>query len=110
MKNSFEIMIFQLNFPFKIKSATANNDIEMIKLMFHSGLSDLNQFVNIEKRNIGHIAACEKNVDIIKFLWKVVNFDFSEKDAFGKTPLDDAKFFKCNEIIQILDPMSSIIN
>ena len=82
-------------------------DLEIIKLMFHAGLTDMNKFADREKRNVGHIAACENNVDIVKFLWKVVNFDFSEKDIDGRTPLDDAKFFKHEEIIMILDPLSS---
>jgi len=75
--------------------------------MFHAGLTNFNKFVNVEKRNAGHIAACENNVEIIKFLWRVVNFDFSEKDIDGRIPLDDAKFFKHDEIIKILDPLSS---
>lgn len=76
----------------------------MIKLFFHSGLDNLNQFTDLERRNIGHIAACENHIEIILFLWKVVCFDFSEKDQQGKTPLDDAKFFNHEEIIKILDP------
>lgn len=82
----------------------------MIKLVFHSGLTDLNQYSNVELRNLGHVAACGNHLDIVNFLWKVVNFDFSEKDIDGKTPLDDAKFFKHEDIIKILDPLDSIIN
>lgn len=75
-------------------------------MMFHAGLTDMNKFVDVKKK-CGHIAACENNVEIVKFLWKVVNFDFSEKDIDGRTPLDDAEFFKHEEIINILDPLSS---
>ena len=92
-----------------VKSAAAHNDLDLIKLIFHAGLNNLNEFTNVDHRNTGHVAACENNVEIIKFLWKVVNFDFSEKDLDGRTPLDDAKFFKHEEIIKILDPMSSLI-
>ncbi len=33
------------------------NDLETIKILYHSGLKNLNDFTNIEGRNIGHIVS-----------------------------------------------------
>ncbi|EGR27326.1 hypothetical protein IMG5_197940 [Ichthyophthirius multifiliis] len=79
-----------------------NDDLEMIKLFFHSGLKNLNIYTNVDNRNIAHIAACENKWEIIKFLKYVVHFDFSQKDVFNRTPLDDAIYFQNTNIINQL--------
>lgn len=72
----------------------------------------------MENRNIGHIvnfnfnyiilyfiikkAACENKINIIKFLKNTVRFDFKAKDNKNRTPLDDAIFFKHQEIVEII--------
>jgi hypothetical protein len=37
----------------------------------------MNRYVNVDLRNVGHIAACENKIEIIKFLKNVVHFNFS---------------------------------
>lgn len=34
-------------------------DLDTLKLIFHSGLKNFNDYCNIDNRNIGHIAASE---------------------------------------------------
>ena len=77
-------------------------------LIFHSGIHNLNEYIDFEGRNVGHIASADNRVEIIVFLWKIVKFDFRKTDLKGRTPLDDAKFFNNHEIIKILDPLISI--
>lgn len=45
--------------------AAKEGDLCLIKLFYHAGLKNLNLFVNELKRNIGHIAACERKIEII---------------------------------------------
>ncbi|EGR32836.1 hypothetical protein IMG5_069500 [Ichthyophthirius multifiliis] len=78
-------------------------DLEIIKILYHTGLKNLNQYKNIDQRNIGHIAASENKIEIIKFLKYTVHFDFCEKDIWDRTPLDDAIYFKNQQIIEMLN-------
>lgn len=41
-----------------VLEAAAEGDVEFLEMLFHTGTKDLNEFVNIDYRNAGHIAVC----------------------------------------------------
>ena len=78
-------------------------------MIYHSGLHNLNDYTDFSGRNLAHIAACENNVDIIRFLFEFDrNFDFTKKDERGKRPMDEAVFFGNKEIVEILEQKTII--
>lgn len=66
----------------------------MLELIFHSGIKNLNDFINIDNRNVGHMAVMNGHIKIIKFLRFVAKFNFSERDRWHNTPYDDAIILK----------------
>ena len=72
-------------------------------LYFYSGFEYLNEAKDVECRNIGHVAAFLGFVSIIVFLKNETNFDFFEKDCFGKTPYDESLEAKHQNISDILE-------
>lgn len=87
----------------KLTRAAINNDLELIMLYFFSGFENLNEAVDVESRNIGHIAAFMGFVSIIVFLKNETKFDFFAKDSYGKTPYDEAKEANHENIVDILE-------
>lgn len=76
----------------------------MLELIFHGGIKNLNDFVNVDNRNIAHMAVMTMNSKIIKFLRFKAKFDFSERDRWGNTPYENAIEIKSKKIkIQILN-------
>lgn len=59
-------------------------------LYFFSGFEDLNIVKDFENRTIGHIAAFLGHISIIVFLKNETNFNFFQKDDYGKTPFEEA--------------------
>lgn len=55
----------------------SKGDIDTLKMLYHSGLKNLNDFTNIDERNIGHIAAADGQAEIIKYLKYTARLDFS---------------------------------
>jgi lysophospholipase len=82
--------------------AAADGDLELIKLMYHSGFKDLNEFVNVDNRNVAHIAVCCKQLDVLFFLKYQVHFNFQLRDRWQRTPLDEARMLKSEEVVEIL--------
>ena len=72
-----------------------NDNLEAIQLLFHSGLKQLNRFVNADNRNIAHMAVVFHRKEIIQFLIRFAHFDLGQKDAFGRTPAEDALIRNC---------------
>lgn len=70
----------------------------MLELIFHGGIKNLNDFVNVDNRNIGHMAVMSMNLKIIKFLRFKAKFDFSERDRWGNTPYENAIEIKSKKI------------
>ncbi|EAR86550.2 L-asparaginase (macronuclear) [Tetrahymena thermophila SB210] len=81
-------------------------DLDTIKLIYHSGLKNFNDYTNIDQRNIGHVAASEGQLEIIKFLKYTARFDFSQRDIWDRTPLDDALEF---QHIDVVSQLQSIV-
>lgn len=72
-------------------------------LYFYSGFEDLNSAVDIESRNIAHIAAFLGLISIIVFLKNETSFDFFVKDCYGKTAYDEAIEANHENIAEILE-------
>lgn len=70
----------------------------MLELIFHGGIKNLNHFVNVDNRNIAHMAVMSQNTKIIKFLRFKAKFDFSDRDRWGNTPFDNALEIKTKKI------------
>lgn len=64
-------------------------DLEHIKILFNRGI-DFNQS-DYDGRTALHIAVCENNIEIVKFLINVVKVNQSKKDRWNNTPKDEAK-------------------
>jgi len=85
----------------------AKGDLESLKLLYNGGLNNLEQYVNIDKRTIAHIACAENQVEIIDFLRNQVNFDFSVKDRWNQTPLIDEVRVRRDSFMKELDEKGS---
>ncbi|CAD8176865.1 unnamed protein product [Paramecium pentaurelia] len=79
-------------------SSGLNGDLQMLELIFHGGIKNLNHFVNVDNRNIAHMAVMSQNTKIIKFLRFKAKFDFSDRDRWGNTPFDNALEIKTKKI------------
>ncbi|CAK81292.1 unnamed protein product (macronuclear) [Paramecium tetraurelia] len=90
-----------------ILSSGLNGDLQMLELIFHGGIKNLNEFVNVDNRNIAHMAVMSMNSKIIKFLRFKAKFDFSERDRWGSTPYENAIEIKSKKIkLQMLNEVS----
>ncbi|CAD8197314.1 unnamed protein product [Paramecium pentaurelia] len=81
-----------------ILTAGLKGDLEMLELIFHGGIKNLNDFVNVDNRNIGHMAVMVMNSKIIRFLRFTAKFNFSERDRWGNTPYENAIEIKSKKI------------
>ncbi|CAD8124608.1 unnamed protein product [Paramecium sonneborni] len=81
-----------------ILSSGLNGDLQMLELIFHGGIKNLNYFVNVDNRNIGHMAVMSMCSKIIRFLRFVAKFDFSERDRWGNTPYENIIDIKSKKI------------
>lgn len=81
-----------------ILSSGLNGDLQILELIFHGGIKNLNYFVNVDNRNIAHMAVMSMNTKIIKFLRFKAKFDFSDRDRWGNTPFDNALEIKTKKI------------
>lgn len=90
-----------------ILQAPQSADLEIIQLIYHSGIKNINDYINVDSRNLGHYAVAAHNLDIIHFLKYHVHFDFSAKDRWMHTPLDDAN--KIQHKLKQNDPKIQII-
>lgn len=70
--------------------AAHDGDLELIKLLSRSE-ADLNG-QNYDGRTVGHLAVCEKQLEIVEFLVQCKTYDFTLKDRWGKSALDLIKW------------------
>lgn len=77
-----------------------------VQMYYYAGLQNLEDYVNVDGRNIAHICASYGGIDIIKFLKDEVAFDFSVMDLEGRTAYDDAKYFGFGDIMELVKPVS----
>ncbi|KAJ4845000.1 hypothetical protein Tsubulata_029240 [Turnera subulata] len=76
-------------------------DLVGMKEVLESAEADVN-FRDIDGRTALHVAACQGNTDIVRFLLDrgaVVE----PKDRWGSTPLADAVYYKHHEVIKLLE-------
>lgn len=81
-----------------ILTSGLKGDLEMLELIYHGGIKNLNEFHNVDGRNIGHMAIMAVNVKIIRFLKFIAKFNFSERDRWGNTPFENALEIKSKKI------------
>jgi lysophospholipase len=62
----------------------------MLDILYEAGIRNLNDFFNMDYRNIGHIAVAENAIELVTYLKRKTHFDFYRKDRWGKTPIDEA--------------------
>ena len=65
-------------------------DLNMLECLYYGGLKNLNDYVNIDNRNIAHMAVFGGQLNILKFLKHTAHFDFSARDRWFHQPLDEA--------------------
>ncbi|EPB77516.1 glutaminase A [Ancylostoma ceylanicum] len=56
-----------------------------------------------DKRTPLHVAASEGDLTMLKFLVNVAKVDITAQDRWGRSPLDDARFFKHQNCVQFLE-------
>ncbi|CUV67068.1 glutaminase [Caenorhabditis elegans] len=76
-------------------------DLPTMRRLYMQG-EDLNTSDH-DDRTVLHIAATEGYETMIKFLVNVAKVDVDKKDRWGRTPLDEAKFFKHDHVSRFLE-------
>ncbi|VDM68785.1 unnamed protein product [Strongylus vulgaris] len=56
-----------------------------------------------DKRTPLHVAACEGDLTMLKFLVNVAKVDITTLDRWGRSALDDARFFAHKDCVQFLE-------
>jgi ankyrin repeat protein len=82
----------------KLLEYAYKGDLERLDLFYECG-ANLN-IEDFDKRTLGHIAAAEGHIHIIKFLVEKTNFNIMVCDRWGNTPYSDAKDDYIKEIIK----------
>jgi len=80
----------------------AKSDLEGIRLLYYGGVHNLKDYKNIDSRTIAHIACADGKEKIVEFLKVQAKFDFTVKDRWDQTPLDDAIRVNDRNIIRIV--------
>ncbi|KAI6206513.1 hypothetical protein M3Y94_00920600 [Aphelenchoides besseyi] len=88
--------------------AARSNDLNAIRRIFIRGV-DLN-LTDYDQRTPLHVAASEGNSEIVKFLLNVARVKVDPLDRWGRTPLDDSKFFKHANVTAILEKATQMRN
>jgi hypothetical protein len=73
-------------------------DLKSIKLFNRAGANM--EAADYDGRTFAHIAACEQIEEILLFTAKSTNFNFSLEDRWGRTPIDEIKDPKFQQIIR----------
>ena len=82
----------------EICEACKNGDLEHIKILFQKNINF--NIKDYDNRTPLHIAVCEKNIDIIKYLVNTIKVKKNIKDRWGRMPVDEAD--NNEEIINLL--------
>ena len=74
---------------YELCMSAKEGDLEHLKILFNRNI-DFNQ-ADYDGRTALHIAVCEKNKDIIKFLVNIAKVTPNKKDRWGNTAIDECK-------------------
>jgi len=85
----------------KLLFTVANNDLTGLRNMAFNGC-DMSA-KDYDDRTALHLAACEGHLDCVKFLLEKCSLDPSPKDRWGQTPLDEARNFGHDAVVQYLE-------
>ena len=93
---------YNKNYIFEIIFESVENlDLDKIKLFYYSGV-DFNNIFNFNKMNISHFAVFKNFKALLLFLKNdCLNFNFYEKDSYGKTSIDYIKELKRDDLKDI---------
>ncbi|KAK0428799.1 hypothetical protein QR680_011009 [Steinernema hermaphroditum] len=80
--------------------AVKNGDFNTVRRLFLTGM-DMN-LSDYDGRTAIHLAACENQLLILKFLLTKCNVNSLSRDRWGHTALDDARFYKHKECVRAL--------
>eukprot|EP01017_Pseudomicrothorax_dubius_P028044 TRINITY_DN3305_c0_g2_i1.p1 TRINITY_DN3305_c0_g2~~TRINITY_DN3305_c0_g2_i1.p1 ORF type:complete len:351 (-),score=70.00 TRINITY_DN3305_c0_g2_i1:141-1193(-) len=78
-------------------------NVEKLRQVYYCGVVNMEQFINVDRRTLGHLAVAENQLKVVEFLRNEVYFDFSISDRFGRTPLDESKMYGFTEISSIIE-------
>jgi len=85
----------------KLLFAAANNDLTGLQGMALDGY-DMSA-KDYDSRTALHLAACEGHLDCVRFVLEKCSVDPSPKDRWGQTPLDEARNFGHDVVVQYLE-------
>jgi len=90
----------------KLLFTAASNDLTGLRGMALDGHNMSAK--NYDGRTALHLAACEGHLDCVRFLLEKCSVDPSPKDRWGQTPLDEARNFRHDAIVQYLERQLSV--
>jgi len=85
----------------KLLFTAASNDVTGLRGMALDGHNMSAK--NYDGHTALHLAACEGHLDCVRFLLEKCSVDPSPKDRWGQTPLDEARNFGHDAIVQYLE-------
>ncbi|KHJ97369.1 glutaminase [Oesophagostomum dentatum] len=80
-----------------------SRDIVALRRMFMQGYDYDLSATDYDDRTPLHVAASEGDLAIVKFLVNVAKVDVTTKDRWGRSALDDARFFKHEDCAKFLE-------
>jgi ankyrin repeat protein len=83
-----------------VLEAAQAGDLSLIRQLHANGVSIVS-ISDYDLRTAGHLACVEGNIEIVKYL-KQHGANFSMKDRWGRTPMDDAHSSDHHDIIALL--------
>ncbi|OWF38833.1 Glutaminase liver isoform, mitochondrial [Mizuhopecten yessoensis] len=81
--------------------AAYNGDVSAMKRFALQGVEMTQQ--DYDRRTALHVAAAEGKIHVVRFLIEKCDVDCGIPDRWGKTPLDDAKHFEKEDVVQLLE-------
>ncbi|KAL3123036.1 hypothetical protein niasHT_001236 [Heterodera trifolii] len=80
--------------------ASKNGDLETVRRLYLQGVN-LN-ICDYDGRTALHLAACEGHALLLKFLLNIARVDYTIKDRWGRSALDDARTFHRTTCVALL--------
>ncbi|VDM55550.1 unnamed protein product [Angiostrongylus costaricensis] len=85
-----------------------SKDMVALRRLYMQGV-DLSA-CDYDRRTPLHVASCEGDLTMVKFLVNVAKVDVNVQDRWGRSALDDARFFKHDDCVQFLEKATKKVN